>query len=287
MEDGDSVGNGLKLSIITVSYNAAETIEQAIQSVTMQSYENIEYIVIDGGSNDGTLDIVRKYEKKIAYWISEPDDGIYDAMNKGIRAATGDYIYFLGADDCLLQRTIIEKVMSFLDEKPDILSAGVYLVDEELKVERYMDGMFAKNHKQFNGLMIPHQGMVVCRTLLEENKFDLKYKIAADYDFFLKCYLNKNITFLFCAFPVAYYSSGGVSTRSYESNNEYVAVMEKYHLPGKVISYVKHRFNKPWKQKMKTLLRKFGLMKTLLIMKGAEKHTCAWATCRWCGKKDN
>ena len=84
MEDGDSVGNGFKLSIITVSYNAAETIEQAIQSVTMQSYDNIEYIVIDGGSNDGTLDIVRKYERKIAYWISEPDEGIYDAMNKSI-----------------------------------------------------------------------------------------------------------------------------------------------------------------------------------------------------------
>ena len=84
----------LKISIVTVSYNAAETIEQTISSVVNQTYENIEYIIIDGGSTDGTVDIIRKYEDRIAYWVSEPDKGIYDAMNKGIDVATGDYIYF-------------------------------------------------------------------------------------------------------------------------------------------------------------------------------------------------
>ncbi len=93
-----------KVSIITVVYNAVATIEQTILSVVKQDYSNIEYIIVDGGSTDGTLDIVKKYEKKIALWLSEPDHGIYDAMNKGLTHATGDYIYYLGADDCLLDR---------------------------------------------------------------------------------------------------------------------------------------------------------------------------------------
>ena len=90
------------ISIITVSYNAVKTIEQTISSVVNQSYSNIEYIIIDGGSTDGTVDIIKKYEDRIAYWVSEPDGGIYDAMNKGIKVATGDYIQIIGADDFLI-----------------------------------------------------------------------------------------------------------------------------------------------------------------------------------------
>ena len=100
----------MKISIITVSYNAAKTIEQTISSVVNQTYQDIEYIIIDGGSTDGTMDIIRKYEDRIAYWISEPDKGIYDAMNKGIDVATGDYVYFLGADDRLVDANIIDKI---------------------------------------------------------------------------------------------------------------------------------------------------------------------------------
>ena len=101
------MNNITKISIVTVSYDVAGTIEQTISSVVNQTYENIEYIIIDGGSTDGTVDIIRKYEDKIAYWVSETDRGIYDAMNKGIDVATGDYIYFLGADDILFNLPII------------------------------------------------------------------------------------------------------------------------------------------------------------------------------------
>ena len=97
----------LKITIITVSYNAAATIEQTISSVVHQDYPNIEYIIIDGGSTDGTIDIIKRYESYGIRWISEPDHGIYDAMNKGIRYATGDYLYFLGADDWLCNNEVI------------------------------------------------------------------------------------------------------------------------------------------------------------------------------------
>ena len=90
-----------RISIITVVYNGASTLEQTILSVLKQTYSRIEYIIIDGGSKDGTVDIIKKYQDRIAYWVSEPDEGIYDAMNKGIRHASGDWIYFLGADDIL------------------------------------------------------------------------------------------------------------------------------------------------------------------------------------------
>ena len=92
----------LKITFITVCYNAIDTLEKTILSIINQTYPNIEYIIIDGASTDGTVDIIKKYEHKLSYWISEPDKGIYDAMNKGLKRATGDYINFMNADDILL-----------------------------------------------------------------------------------------------------------------------------------------------------------------------------------------
>ena len=98
------------ISVVTVSYNAVSTIEQTILSVINQTYPNVEYIIIDGGSTDGTVDIIKKYADKIAYWVSEPDKGIYDAMNKGGLKTTGDFIQFLNAGDWLENEHVIEKI---------------------------------------------------------------------------------------------------------------------------------------------------------------------------------
>ena len=98
------------ISIVTVSYNAVLTIEQTILSVINQTYPNVEYIIIDGGSTDGTVDIIKKYEDKIAYWVSEPDKGIYDAMNKGVVVATGEWINFMNAGDIFTDGDVIDKL---------------------------------------------------------------------------------------------------------------------------------------------------------------------------------
>ena len=183
-----------KISIITVVYNAAATIEQTILSVVKQDYSNIEYIIVDGGSTDGTLDIVKKYEEKIALWLSEPDYGIYDAMNKGLTYATGDYIYYLGADDCLLAPTSISQVVSFLQDNPevDVLCASVMMVDSVYRIEKVYSSNFSEADV-LSGYNTPHQGMFVRREILQKYRFDTSYHIAADYKNFLKFYLDQNI----------------------------------------------------------------------------------------------
>ena len=104
----------MKITIITVCYNADKVIEKTIQSVQKQTYSNIEYIVIDGGSSDRTLDIIMKYEKCISNWISEPDKGVFDAMNKGLDRANGDYVIFMNAGDYFADADVIEKVCNYI-----------------------------------------------------------------------------------------------------------------------------------------------------------------------------
>lgn len=109
--------NNILISVVTVSYNAVATIEQTLLSVINQTYPNIEYIIIDGGSTDGTVDIIKKYADEIVYWISEPDKGIYDAMNKGIKKANGEWINFINAGDSYYDKKSIEQiVLSFHEE---------------------------------------------------------------------------------------------------------------------------------------------------------------------------
>ena len=111
-------------SIITITYNAVRLVEQTLLNVLSQSYPNIEYIVIDGGSTDGTADIIRRYESGLAYWVSEPDKGIYDAMNKGLQKATGDYVWFINAGDTLCSSDTVQSVVSRLQKRkalPDII----------------------------------------------------------------------------------------------------------------------------------------------------------------------
>ena len=105
----------LKITIVTVTYNVESTIEQTISSVIRQTYKNKEYVIIDGASTDGSVDIIRRYDRHISYWVSEADQGIYDAMNKGIDVATGDYILFLGADDAFVADDVLENAVSCIE----------------------------------------------------------------------------------------------------------------------------------------------------------------------------
>lgn len=216
----------VEFSIITVSYNAAATIEQTILSVIRQDYSNIEYIVIDGGSTDGTVDIIRKYEDNIAYWISEPDQGIYDAMNKGIRRATGDYVYFLGADDWLRDDEVMQEVAAFIRRFPgySFYMGNVFLYAPALGwTKRQKGGRSTEEIKR--GKMCPHQGLFTSRGLMRTG-FDTKYKIAADYAFLLR-HIVCGARFCPMDIDVAYYGLLGSSSGG-AMYDEYIELIREY-----------------------------------------------------------
>lgn len=179
-----------KVSIITVCYNSAKTIEDTIQSVVNQTYDNIEYIIIDGLSTDNTLEIVNKYKGKIAKVVSEKDAGLYDAINKGIGLATGDIIANLNSDDFYIDNNVIADVVStFEKEKTDTLYGDLYYVDavDTNKIVRYWKSREYKEGLFLKGWMPPHPTFFVKKEVYQKHGlFDLQFKSAADYEIMLR-----------------------------------------------------------------------------------------------------
>ena len=201
----------IKASVVTVCFNSAKTIEQTIRSVLGQSYNNIEYIVIDGGSTDGTVNIIKKYKNDIAYWVSEPDRGIYDAMNKGIAKATGDIIAFMNSDDWYAEGAIAAVVEAFDRTDADVVYGHTILVNSEIQTLQNRPPL---DHI-FNGMVFCHQAAFVRTKLMKNNLFDISYKIVADYAFFLEMYLQgKN--FFAIDTTIAYYQMGGYSSHPWK-----------------------------------------------------------------------
>tara|TARA_B100000902_G_scaffold392929_1_gene446221 strand:+ start:70568 stop:71320 length:753 start_codon:yes stop_codon:yes gene_type:complete len=185
----------VKISIITVSFNSEGTIRQTIDSVFSQDYNDIEYIIIDGSSTDETCSIINTYEKKISYFISEKDDGIYDAMNKGIRAATGDVIGILNSDDFYADKHVISDVVKkFKSEKTDSLYADLIYVDTENtdKVKRYWKSNNFSRNKIKKGWTLPHPTFFVKKSVYDMyGLYSIRLKSSADYEMILRL-LYKN-----------------------------------------------------------------------------------------------
>ena len=177
------------ISAITIVYNGEKHLEQAIRSVIAQTYGNVEHIVVDGGSTDGTLDIIRKYEYRIDYWVSEPDQGISDAMNKGIMFSNGDIIAYLHADDYYADVSVISSVQDAFANNQEAcwLTGGMYLVNTagertaEIRVRKYSYDRLKKAN------IILHPATFVRREAFEKvGAFDLSYRYAMDYDLWLR-----------------------------------------------------------------------------------------------------
>lgn len=207
-----------KISIITVCYNSENTIEDTIKSVVNQTYPNIEYIVIDGGSIDKTLSIINKYKEKITTIISEKDNGIYDAINKGINLATGDIIGNLNSDDFYVDENVIADVVTkFEDEKTDTLYSDLYYVDaldtnkiiRYWKSKQYKEGMFLK------GWMPPHPTFFVKKEIYQKyGLFDLQFKSAADYEIMLRFIHRYNVSISYLPRVIVKMRVGGMSNAS-------------------------------------------------------------------------
>lgn len=189
VSDGDQgVNNSPLITVVTVVFNGVATLEQSILSVINQSYDNVEYIIIDGGSTDGTVDILRKYEHAIDYWVSEPDNGIYDAWNKAVHLASGEWIAFLGADDLYLDGALeayVNLIAECQDIQLDYISSRVILSAGD-RVLRIIGQKW--NWKTFQRYMnVAHVGSLHSRSLFEKyGLYDTTYRICGDYELLLR-----------------------------------------------------------------------------------------------------
>ena len=210
----------MKLSLITATYNSAFTIKECMQSVEKQDYSEVEYIIIDGGSSDDTISVVKKSNKKNENirWQSEPDNGIYDALNKGIRMATGDVIGFVHSDDFLAEPTIISQIMAeFKNEQVHGVYGDLHYIDkhQENKVIRTWKSCAFKPKLLQNGWMPPHPALFLKKEVYQKHKgFDLSYKIAADYDFMLRVLQDPLLKFSYLPKVITKMRVGGASNRS-------------------------------------------------------------------------
>ena len=212
----------IKVSIITVSFNSVATIPDTINSVVNQSYPNIEYIIIDGASSDGTRDVINSYGQKITKFTSESDNGIYDALNKGIKLASGDIVGILNSDDFFYNSMVIEKIVkAFIDNRIDAVIGDVQFVDpvQTSKVVRYYSSKKFNLSKFRFGFMPPHPSFYVKRELFEKlGYYKTDYKIAADYELLLRFLSIHGIKCKYLGIPFVSMRTGGVSNKSISSN---------------------------------------------------------------------
>ena len=248
----------MKISIVTVVYNNANVIKSAIDSVLNQTYKNIEYIIIDGKSTDGTVEIIQSYGDKINKFVSEPDNGIYDAMNKGLKLATGDVVGILNSDDFYISNDVLSKVIEiFKEHSVDSMFADlVYISPENLeKVVRYYDSSYFSPDKFAYGWMPAHPTFFVKREVYEEyGYFKPGYKIAADYELLVRFLAKYGVSYYYLREPIIKMRIGGVSTQNLKSNfilnkeilkacfengiySNWFMVLSKY--PQKILGYFK------------------------------------------------
>ncbi len=226
----------LKVSIITVVHNAVDTIRQAIQSVAYQTYEDIEYIIIDNNSSDGTLEVIHNKLEYISIVISEKDNGIYHAINKGIKASSGDIIGFLNSDDVLKNRQTISDIASeFLKYDIDSIYGDLeyFSFNYSNRIERYWkSGDFNRKKMKF-GWMPPHPTFYVKRSIYQKyGNYDTTYSISSDYEMLLKLLYKNKISVRYIPNVLVKMRSGGVSNSNIKSillkTTEDYRIIKKY-----------------------------------------------------------
>lgn len=226
------------ISIITVVFNGEKYLEETIQSVINQTYDNIEYIIIDGGSTDNTLEIIKKYEDKIDYWVSEKDYGISDAFNKGIIVSTGARILFLNAGDSFYsEKVLLETQQVFVNHSDaDLIYGKIMLIDSsqnEIKVYgKPQDFNILRRH-----MTLPHQAIFHNNTFFKKyGLYDINIKTSMDYDLIMKNF--HNIKFYFLDRIISNMLSNGISqTDIIRLYREHLNIQLKYHLNHNIVSY--------------------------------------------------
>lgn len=200
-----------RISIVTVCYNVVDEIENTILSVLSQTYPNIEYIIIDGGSNDGTVRVIKEYQNRIYHWVSEPDKGIYDAMNKGIGISTGKWINFMNAGDTFYNEEVVSEIVKRAPANVDVVFGDVYVeYGHNCYIEKAQP--FYNNLPLHHDMGFNHQSCFISVPLAKKYPFEINYILAADYNMVITLYRN-GATFKYLELVVARYKLGGLSDK--------------------------------------------------------------------------
>ena len=205
-----------KLSIITINFNNRDGLRKTIESVVNQTWQEFEYIIIDGGSTDGSVEVIQEYADRIDYWVSEPDKGIYDAMNKGIDKATGEYCLFMNSADIIYQPTTLEEVYLHLD--------GTDIISGRLLFEHgyIMTPPQVVTAKFFFTRTLPHQATFIHRALFAISQYDCNYRIVSDWKFWIEMLVCNNASYKTIGITVALFDNSGIS-----STNENLRIQEQ------------------------------------------------------------
>lgn len=204
------MSKSVKITVATVCYNAASTIKSTIESVLCQDYDNVEYVVIDGASTDGTIDILKLYEERLVL-VSEKDNGVYDAMNKALNIACGDYLLFLGADDLLADSMILSRIAVFLRNQNAVYYGNV----RRVRRNDIYAGCFNKWDWGYKNLC--HQSIFYPKSIYKRFKYELKYKLAADWVYNLTL-LKHSTSFVYMNEVVAIYNNIDGLSSTYNDN---------------------------------------------------------------------
>ncbi|MEO6490238.1 MAG: glycosyltransferase family 2 protein [Ferruginibacter sp.] len=229
----------MKVSLITVTYNSGIFLEECITSVIKQRHHNIEHIIVDGRSTDNTVDIIRKYEKNISKWISEPDKGIYDAINKGIRMASGDIVGILNSDDILVEDDVIEDIVkTFQENEVDTVYGDLEYVSatDSNKIIRIWKGRPYKKSRFRYGWMPAHPTFYIKRALVEKyGYYENHYYTAADYELMARYLYKNNVTSYYLPKLIVKMRVGGQSNRNLyqrlRANRRDFLAMKKNNIP--------------------------------------------------------
>lgn len=199
----------MKISIITINYNNKAGLQKTIDSVICQTWKDYEWIVIDGGSTDGSKELIEQYRDNFAYWCSEPDKGVYNAMNKGIIHANGEYLLFLNSGDCLYEKDILQKIID-LHSEADIISGQVERMDNHELLRQYNQNLWLQLYID----TLSHQGTFIRRKLYDNHLYDEQLKIVSDWKFWLETIIIENVRVDILPWKVALQDMTGISSQT-------------------------------------------------------------------------
>ena len=196
------------ITIVTINLNNKEGLKRTIESVVNQTFfDKVEYVIIDGGSTDGSVDVIKEYDDKIAYWCSEPDGGIFPAMNKSIEHINGDYVLYLNSGDILNKNNVIERVYGELDK--DIVYGNEYKVNNRRTLATYPDKL---TENFFKKSALPHQSTFIRTELLKQRGYSEKWKVLGDWSWLRERIMVDKVSYKHLNFPISDYDLNGFST---------------------------------------------------------------------------